>query len=421
MSEDLIVDLSRKLEELRANGLYKEERVLASAQGAQVSLSSSSPSAISGNEGASGTSASGSSAAGAGREVLNLCANNYLGLAGHPALIEAGKRALDRWGYGLASVRFICGTQEIHRALEARLASFLGTEDAILFSSCFDANGGIFEALLGEEDAVISDELNHASIIDGIRLCKARRLRYRNNDMTELEERLKESADAKHRIIVTDGVFSMDGIIADLPGICALAERYQALVMVDDSHAVGVLGNRGAGTPEHCGVGGKVHILTGTLGKALGGASGGYVAARREITAWLRQRARPYLFSNSLAPSITAASLEALDLAESGSDLRARLRENSAHFRAGLQSAGFALAPGSHPIIPVMIGDAQKAKAMADRLLEEGVYAVAFSYPVVPQGKARIRAQMSAAHDIGQLDRALAAFRRAGKDTGVIA
>jgi glycine C-acetyltransferase len=410
--------------ELRKDGLYKEERVMASPQGAEVILTAAPGSAAPGAAGpgtASVPAGTASVPASSGRPVLNLCANNYLGFGGHPALIEAGKRAMDRWGFGMASVRFICGTQEIHRSLETRLAGFLGKEEAILFGSCFDANGGVFEALLGEADAVISDELNHASIIDGIRLCKARRLRYRNNDMTDLEARLKEASDARFRIIVTDGVFSMDGIIANLRGICALAERYGALVMVDDSHAVGVLGARGAGTPEHCGVGDKVDILTGTLGKALGGASGGYVAAGKEIVSWLRQRARPYLFSNTLAPSIAGASLTALDMAEAGTDLRDRLRENSAHFRAGLQAAGFSLVPGSHPIIPVMIGDAPKAKLLADRLFAEGVYAVAFSFPVVPQGKARIRVQMSAAHGREQLDRALEAFRKAGREAGVIA
>jgi glycine C-acetyltransferase len=328
---------------------------------------------------------------------------------------------LERWGYGLASVRFICGTQEIHKELEARLATFLRMEDAILFSSCFDANGGVFEALLGEEDAVISDELNHASIIDGIRLCKAKRFRYKNNDMADLEARLREASGCRYRLIVTDGVFSMDGIAADLRGICDLAERHDALVMVDDSHAVGVLGTHGRGTPEHRGVDGRVHILTGTLGKALGGASGGYVAARGEMVAWLRQRARPYLFSNTLAPAIAEASLTAVDMAEAGSALRESLRRNAARFRAGLESAGFTLVPGDHPIIPVMIGDAVKAKGMADRLLREGVYAVAFSYPVVPQGKARIRVQLSAAHTLEQLDRALEAFRKAGRETGVLA
>jgi glycine C-acetyltransferase len=350
-----------------------------------------------------------------------LTSNNYLGLADHPAIGEAAAKAERDYGYGLASVRFICGTQSIHRELERRLAAFLGTEDAILFSSCFDANGGVFEALLGEEDAVISDELNHASIIDGIRLCKAKRLRYRNKDMTDLEARLREAEGARYKLIATDGVFSMDGHIADLPGIRALAERYGALVLVDDSHAVGVLGEKGGGTPEHLGCRGKIDILTGTLGKALGGASGGYVAASGEIVAWLRQRARPYLFSNTLAPALAAAALKALDMAEAGGDLRRRLRENALRFRAGLAAAGFDLIPGEHPIIPVMIGDAAQAKFMADLLLDEGVYAVAFSYPVVPVGKARIRAQMSAAHDAMQLDRAVEAFRRAGHAAGVIA
>jgi glycine C-acetyltransferase len=389
-------DLSRRLTALRAEGLFKEERELASPQGAEVILAD-------------------------GRKALNLCANNYLGFGGHPALAAAARDALVRWGYGLASVRFICGTQSIHRELERRLAAFLGTDDAILFSSCFDANGGVFEALLGEEDAVISDELNHASIIDGIRLCKAKRLRYRNNDMTDLESRLREAEGARYKLIATDGVFSMDGHIADLPGIRALADRFGAMVLVDDSHAVGVLGEKGGGTPEHSGCHGKIDILTGTLGKALGGASGGYVAASKEIVAWLRQRARPYLFSNTLAPALAAAALKALDMAEAGADLRRRLRENSIRFRGGLAAAGFDLIPGEHPIIPVMIGDAAQAKFMADLLMDEGVYAVAFSYPVVPAGKARIRAQMSAAHDAMQLDRAVEAFRRTGHAAGVIA
>jgi glycine C-acetyltransferase len=396
MSQSLFRNLSKRLTTLDKEGLRKDERVLLSPQGAEVALR-------------------------ADQWVLNLCANNYLGLADHPDLIEAAELGLREWGYGMASVRFICGTQDVHHKLEARLAAFLGTESAILFSSCFDANGGLFEALLGEEDAVISDELNHASIIDGIRLCKARRLRYKNNDMADLEARLIEAKDARYRLIATDGVFSMDGIIADLAGICGLAEKYDALVMVDDSHAVGVLGDEGRGTPEHCGVSGRVHILTGTLGKALGGASGGYVAARAEVVDWLRQRARPYLFSNSLAPSIASASLKALELAEEGDDARRHLRENSVRFRMGLASAGFTLVPGEHPIIPILIGDAQKAKAMAERLLEEGVYAVAFSYPVVPEGKARIRVQMSAAHSQEQLESALGAFVRAGKETGVLA
>jgi glycine C-acetyltransferase len=389
-------DLARRLEDLKARGLSKEERVLASPQGPEVILDD-------------------------GRRVLNLCSNNYLGLGGHPALAGAARAALQRWGYGLASVRFICGTQGVHEELERRLAGFLGTEDAILFSSCFDANGGVFEALLGEEDAVISDELNHASIIDGIRLCKAKRLRYRNADMAELEARLREAEGSRYKLIATDGVFSMDGIIADLKAIRALADKYGALVLVDDSHAVGVLGERGGGTPEHLGLKGRIDILTGTLGKALGGASGGYVAASREIVAWLRQRARPYLFSNTLAPALAAAALTALDMAEAGTDLRARIASNSAFFRAGLAAAGFAPVPGEHPIIPVLIGDAAKAKRMAALLLEEGVLAVAFSYPVVPQGKARIRTQMSAAHDVVQLGRALEAFAKAGRAAGVIA
>ena len=344
MPHALMDDLAKRLAVLRAQGLYKDERVLASPQGAEVKLAS-------------------------GAAVLNLCANNYLGFGGHPALAASARDALDRWGYGLASVRFICGTQEIHRTLEKRLAAFLGAEDAILLSSCFDANGGVFEALLGEEDAVISDELNHASIIDGIRLCKAKRLRYRNNDMTDLEARLREAEGSRYKLVVSDGVFSMDGIIADLKSIRALADKYGALVMVDDSHAVGLLGAKGGGTPEHCGIPGRIDILTGTLGKALGGASGGYVAARREVVDWLRQRARPYLFSNTLAPALAAASLTALDMAEAGTDLRARLTANSARFRAGLSAAGFDLVPGEHPIIPVLIGDAAKAKRMAEHLL----------------------------------------------------
>jgi len=395
MSGKLDDDIAVRLQALRRDGLYKEERVIASPQGPKVILES-------------------------GREVINLCANDYLGLSGHPAIKAAAGQALDEWGYGMASVRFICGTQTIHRRLEARLAAYLGTGDAVLFTSCFDANGGLFEALLGEEDVIISDALNHASIIDGVRLCKARRLRYRNNDMSDLEARLGESKDARHRLIVTDGVFSMDGVVADLRGICDLAGRHDALVMVDDSHGVGVLGLHGRGTAEHCAAEGRIHILTGTFGKALGGASGGYVAASGEIAAWLRQRARPYLFSNTLAPSMAAASLAALDLAEGGRDLRTRLAANSAYFRAGLEKAGFRLIPGEHPIIPVMIGDAPTAKRMSDLLLEEGVYAVAFSYPVVPEGKARIRVQMSAAHDRGLLDRSLEAFARAGGLAGVL-
>ncbi|MBX6324055.1 MAG: glycine C-acetyltransferase, partial [Rhodospirillaceae bacterium] len=352
------------------------------------------------------------------REVINLCANNYLGLANDPRLVAAAKAALDRYGFGMSSVRFICGTQDSHRRLEERLAAFLGQEDCILYSSCFDANGGLFEALLGEEDAVVSDALNHASIIDGIRLCKARRYRYANNDMAELEARLVEARDARTRLIVTDGVFSMDGVIADLPEICRLAERHDALVMVDDSHAVGFMGPRGAGTPDHWGV--RVDIVTGTLGKALGGASGGYTAARRPIVEWLRQRSRPYLFSNSVAPVIVATSLAALDLIEQSGELRSRLVANSRRFRAGLERLGFNLVPGEHPIIPVMLGEARLAQEMAARLLDEGVYVVGFSYPVVPRGQARIRTQMSAAHTEAQLDHALDAFAKVGRALGVI-
>ncbi len=395
MSRAIYRNLANRLTTLQKDGLFKEERPLTSPQGAEVAL-------------------------GTGQWVLNLCANNYLGLADDADVIHAAEQGLREWGYGMASVRFICGTQDIHTKLETGLAAFLGTEQAILFSSCFDANGGVFEALLGEEDAVISDELNHASIIDGIRLCKAKRLRYRNNDMADLEARLIEAKDARFRLIATDGVFSMDGIIADLRGICDLADKYDALVMVDDSHAVGVLGRDGSGTADHCGVTGRVHILTGTLGKALGGAAGGYVAARSEIVGWLRQRARPYLFSNSLPPALAAASLKALELVEDGEELRRRLRENSVRFRIGLEAAGFKLVPGEHPIIPILIGDAKLAKDMAARLLKYGVYAVAFSFPVVPEGKARIRVQMSSAHTQDQLESALDAFEKAGRESGVL-
>src|SRR5438876_338892 len=348
-----------------------------------------------------------------GRELLNMCANNYLGLASHPAIVEAAHEALDRWGYGLAHVRFICGTQTLHRELEERLSSFLGTEDTILFSSCFDANGGLFEALLDEQDAVISDQLNHASIIDGVRLCKARRLRYANGDMDELEARLQEAADARYRLIATDGVFSMDGYLARLDRICELAERRDALVMVDDSHAVGVVGPAGRGTPEHHGVVERVDILTGTLGKAIGGASGGYVSGRREIVELLRQRARPYLFSNSVAPPVVAASLRALELIESSPELRDRLRENTAHFRSRMGELGFDILPGEHPIVPVMVGDEITAAAFSARLVELRVYAVSFSYPVVPRGTARIRTQMSAAHSVSDLDFAVEQFAAA--------
>ncbi len=386
------------LAQIEAEGLTKRERAILGPQGAHIAVG----------------------ADGARRQVINLCANNYLGLADAPELIRAAKAALDTHGYGMASVRFICGTQDLHRQLETRVARFLRTEDAILFSSCFDANGGIFEALLGEQDAVISDALNHASIIDGIRLCKARRYRYANNDMGELEARLKEAADARLRLVVTDGVFSMDGIIADLPAICALAERYDATVMVDDSHAVGFLGVRGAGTPELMGVEGRVQILSGTFGKALGGASGGYIAGPGSVIELLRQRARPYLFSNALAPMITAATLTAIDLVEAGGDLRTRLEDNATFFRAGMAKAGFTLVPGRHPIIPVMIGEAKPAVALADALMRRGVYVTAFSFPVVPRGKARIRTQMSAAHSRADLETAVAAFAQAGREVGVV-
>jgi len=381
---------------LRESGLYKTERVLTSPQAAEITVE------------------------GRALPVLNFCANNYLGLADHPRMIEAAKAALDRYGFGMSSVRFICGTQDPHKALEERLSRFLGTEDTILYGSCFDANTGLFETILGEEDAVISDALNHASIIDGIRLCKARRLRYANNDMAELEARLREAGDCRFRLIATDGVFSMDGIIANLPAICDLAERYDALVMVDDSHAVGFVGAKGRGTPEACGVLGRIDILTGTLGKALGGASGGYTSGRYQIVEWLRQRSRPYLFSNALMPAIAAASLAALDLIEESDALRRRLSQNAERFRAGVQKLGFRVVPGSHPIIPVMLGEAPLALAMAERLLAEGIYVIAFSYPVVPKGQARIRTQMSAAHAPQQIDRAIDAFGRIGRALGVI-
>jgi glycine C-acetyltransferase len=382
-------DLRATLDEIRENGLFKPERVMAGAQNASVAVT-----------------------AGGGRtaEVLNFCANNYLGLADHPAVVSAAHEALDRWGYGMASVRFICGTQEVHKELEQRLSAFLGQEDTILYSSCFDANGGVFETLLDAEDAVISDALNHASIIDGIRLSKARRLRYANRDMAELERCLKESRDARRRLIVTDGVFSMDGYVAPLDAICDLADRYDAMVMVDDSHAVGFVGPTGRGTPELHGVSDRVDIVTGTLGKALGGASGGYVAARAEIVALLRQRSRPYLFSNSLAPVIAAASLTVLDLLAGAGDLREQLYANTARFRTAMGEAGFDVLPGDHPIAPVMIGDAAEAGRMAELLLERGVYVIGFSYPVVPLGKARIRVQLSAAHSAADVDRAVAAF-----------
>ena len=381
-------DLSGRLAEVRDAGLYKTELVMTTPQGAHVDVE--------------------------GRgELLNLCANNYLGLAGHEAMVEAAHEALDRWGYGMASVRFICGTQALHRQLEERLSEFLGTDDTILFSSCFDANGGLFEALLGEEDAVISDQLNHASIIDGIRLGKARRYRYANGDMDELEARLREASDARYRLIATDGVFSMDGYLAQLDAICDLADRHDALVMVDDSHAVGVVGPGGRGTPEHHGVVERVDVLTGTLGKAIGGASGGYVSGRREIVELLRQRARPYLFSNSVAPPVVGASLRALELIESSHELRDRLRSNTARFRSRMEELGFDVLPGEHPIVPVMVGDEVRAAELSAKLVQHGVYAVSFSFPVVPRGAARIRTQMSAAHSPEDIDFAVDAFARA--------
>jgi glycine C-acetyltransferase len=387
--------LVRDTEALDAAGLLKRERVIGSAQGPVVTLVD-------------------------GREMINLCANNYLGLANHPQVVAAAQEALSRYGYGVASVRFICGTQSVHRELEERLSVFLGSDDAILYSSCFDANGGLFETLLDEKDAVISDALNHASIIDGIRLCKARRLRYANNDLNELEQALKDSQDARVRLIATDGVFSMDGSIARLGEICDLAERYSALVMVDDSHATGFLGPAGRGSHELRGVMGRVDILTGTLGKALGGASGGYVAARKEIVAWLRQRSRPYLFSNSIPPPVAAATLTVLDLLESSPHLRESLHANAAYFRQGMQALGFNLIAGEHPIIPVMLGEAPAAVQLAERMQQQGVYVVAFSFPVVPHGKARIRTQMNAAHSREQLDRVISAFGRSGRELGII-
>ena len=394
MDRRFLDHLSQETAKLRAAGLYKSERVITTPQQAEIKAD--------------------------GKLVVNLCANNYLGLSNHPALVKSAQAALDEYGYGLSSVRFICGTQDLHKRLETRLAEFLGTDDTILYSSCFDANGGLFETLLGEEDAVISDELNHASIIDGVRLCKAQRYRYKNNDMADLEEQLKAASGARFKLIATDGVFSMDGYIANLPAIVALAEKYGAMTMVDDSHAVGFVGKGGRGTHEFHNVMGKIDIITGTLGKALGGASGGYTSGRREIIEWLRQRSRPYLFSNSLAPMITAASITALDLIAKSDDLRQRLTENTVYFRQPMTKAGFNILKGEHPICPVMIGDAVKAKALADALLDEGIYVIAFSFPVVPQGKARIRTQMSAGHTRAQLEHGVAAFTKVGKKLGII-
>jgi glycine C-acetyltransferase len=395
MNDQFIAHLQQQIQELKDGGLYKDERVIDSPQSADIHVAG-------------------------GDAVINFCANNYLGLANHPRLIRAAQDGLEQYGYGMASVRFICGTQTVHKALERRLARFLGMEDAILYGSCFDANGGLFETLLGEEDAVISDALNHASIIDGVRLSKAQRFRYANNDMADLEAQLKAAAGARFRLIATDGVFSMDGILANLKAVCDLAEKYGAMVMVDDSHAVGFIGAKGRGTPEHCGVMGRVDLITGTLGKALGGASGGYTAGRREVITWLRNRSRPYLFSNTLMPAIAAASLTVLDMLEDGDELRATLRRNAQSFREQMSKLGFKLAGADHPIIPVMLGDAMLANEMSARLLKEGIYAVGFSFPVVPRGQARIRTQMSAAHQPRHIDRAVAAFAKAGRELGVI-
>jgi glycine C-acetyltransferase len=386
--------ITQELEGIGAAGLAKGERPIEGPQGGEIQVG--------------------------GRSVLNFCANNYLGLANDPRLVQAAQAALERWGFGLSSVRFICGTQTIHKELEGALARYLGMEDAILYSSCFDANGGLFEALLGEEDAVVSDALNHASIIDGIRLTKARRLRYQHADLADLERCLREAADARTRLIATDGVFSMDGDVALLAGICDLAERHAALVMVDDSHATGFFGPTGRGTPEHCGVAGRVDVLSSTLGKALGGASGGFTAAHGEIVALLRQRSRPYLFSNSVAPPIVAAALACLAILETTSDRRERLTENTRRFRQAMGDAGFAIRPGTHPIVPIMLGDARLAQEMAAELLAEGIYVVGFSYPVVPQGQARIRVQLSAAHGAADVERAVAAFVKVGRARGVI-
>jgi len=399
--------LSDQLQQIRDAGLFKGERVITSSQQARVGvLESGRQECLPHPESSS-------------RQVLNLCANNYLGLADHPEVIAAAHEALDRWGYGMASVRFICGTQQIHKQLEEKLSRFLGTEDTILYSSCFDANGGLFETLFGPEDAIISDELNHASIIDGVRLCKARRFRYKNNDMADLEEQLKQAADARFRIVATDGVFSMDGIIADLPDICDLAEKHDALVMVDDSHAVGFMGKHGRGTPEYHGVMGRVDIITGTLGKALGGASGGYTSGRKEIIDLLRQRSRPYLFSNTLAPPIVAASMKTLDLLSRSTELRDRLESNTRLFREGMAQRGFNITPGVHPICPIMLGDAVLASRLAEAMLRRGVYVVSFSYPVVPKDKARIRVQVSAAHTADDLQFAMEAFSAAKSELGM--
>ncbi|WP_444912544.1 glycine C-acetyltransferase [Microbulbifer sp. PAAF003] len=395
--EQFFEHLRSELKQIDADGLYKRERIITSQQAAEIQVNNDT-------------------------QVLNFCANNYLGLANHPDLIEAAKQGLEQYGFGMASVRFICGTQDIHKALESRLSEFLQTEDTILYTSCFDANGGLFETLLGPEDAIISDSLNHASIIDGVRLCKAKRYRYANNDMAELEKQLQaaDAAGAKTKLIATDGVFSMDGVIANLKAVCDLADQYNALVMVDDSHAVGFLGDHGRGTHEYCDVIDRVDIITGTLGKALGGASGGFTSGRKEIIDMLRQRSRPYLFSNSVAPAIVTASLRVLDMLTEGGELREQLRDNSAYFRKRMSEAGFTLAGADHPIIPVMIGDAALAQKMADKMLERGIYVVGFFYPVVPKGQARIRTQMSAAHTREQLDQCIDAFIEVGRELNII-
>lgn len=397
MTTNFYDHLRGEIAQVKEDGLYKSERAITSAQQAEITVQS-------------------------GDQVINFCANNYLGLANHPELVKAAQQGMDDHGFGMASVRFICGTQDIHKTLEQKISEFLGTEDTILYSSCFDANAGLFETLLGPEDAIISDALNHASIIDGVRLCKAKRYRYANNDMAALEEQLKqaEADGARFKLIATDGVFSMDGVIADLEAVCDLADKYNALVMVDDSHAVGFVGDNGRGTHEHCGVMDRVDIITGTLGKALGGASGGFTSGKKEVIEWLRQRSRPYLFSNSLAPAIVSASIRVLDMLADGQALRDALKENSAYFRERMTDAGFTLAGADHAIIPVMLGDAKVAAEMADRLLKEGIYVIGFSFPVVPKGAARIRTQMSAAHTREQLDKAIDAFIRIGKEMGVI-
>lgn len=396
MKNDFYQQIRDQIEEVRDEGLFKKERIIESSQFSEIEVNH--------------------------HKVLNFCANNYLGLANHPELIKAAKAGLDKHGFGVASVRFICGTQDIHKTLEQKLSDFLGTEDTILYSSCFDANAGLFETLLGPEDAIVSDALNHASIIDGVRLCKAKRYRYANNDMDALREQLEKAKadDARHILIATDGVFSMDGVIANLKGVCDLADEFGAMVMVDDSHAVGFVGTNGRGTHEYHDVMDRVDIITGTLGKALGGASGGFTAAKKEVVEWLRQRSRPYLFSNSLAPSIVTASIRVLEMLSEGNDLRQKLNDNSRYFREQMTAQGFELAGADHAIIPVMLGDAKLASEMADRLLAEGIYVIGFSFPVVPKGQARIRTQMSAAHSREQLDRAIDAFTRIGKDLGVI-